>query len=182
MKQKTSVPSFCLTTETKVYKKSEKRRNISLRYQYIHTRGTQVQTKWAMSHGATKNPKENQEPTCIATGKSSAKSGGKNRSACFFVKGTLPAPTECALVVKRRFSADIKDSQRRLQEPRKHAQLAKTSRPQILCEFLHQSTTVPVQGQENGSAHAGKLMLRIMLRNFRRHTVCTAHLAALRAR
>jgi hypothetical protein len=28
--------------------------------------------------------------TCIATGKSSAKSGGKNRSACFFVNDGFP--------------------------------------------------------------------------------------------
>ena len=31
------------------------------------------------------------KPTCIETGKSSAKSGGKNRSACFFENPGLPA-------------------------------------------------------------------------------------------
>lgn len=34
--------------------------------------------------------KEKTKYTCMATGKSSAKSGGKNRSACFFVKDGFP--------------------------------------------------------------------------------------------
>lgn len=34
--------------------------------------------------------KEAREKTCIDTGKSSTKSGGKNKSACFFVNEGLP--------------------------------------------------------------------------------------------
>ena len=38
----------------------------------------------------TMNKRRSNFDTCIATGKSSAKSGGKKRSACFFVKDGFP--------------------------------------------------------------------------------------------
>lgn len=37
--------------------------------------------------------------TCIATGKSSAKSGGKNRSACFFENPGFPVKELASLVI-----------------------------------------------------------------------------------
>lgn len=41
--------------------------------------------------------------TCIATGKSSAKSGGKKRSACFFVKDGFPTNKNRKIAVSNNY-------------------------------------------------------------------------------